>query len=109
MRGHRGGRSPGVSEEDGLDGLGRRIVDNAQALARGLLQRGFKLITGGTDNHLLLMDLRAENLTGAEAAERLEQAGIVANKNGIPFDPQGPRLCPRAAWESPKWNKSRAL
>jgi glycine hydroxymethyltransferase len=70
----------------------RRIVDNAQALARGLLQRGFKLITGGTDNHLLLMDLRAENLTGAEAAERLEQAGIVANKNGIPFDPQGPRV-----------------
>ncbi|NTV53230.1 MAG: serine hydroxymethyltransferase, partial [Candidatus Firestonebacteria bacterium] len=70
----------------------RRVVDNAQALAQGLMQRGFKLITGGTDNHLLLMDLRSENMTGAEAAGRMEQAGLVANKNGIPYDPQGPRV-----------------
>jgi glycine hydroxymethyltransferase len=50
------------------------------------------LITGGTDNHLVLLDLRKENKTGAEVAQRLENAGIVANKNGIPNDPLGPRI-----------------
>ena len=78
--------------QPGFARYARRIVDNAQALAQGLLRRGFKLITGGTENHLLLMDLRAENMTGAAAAARLEQAGLVANKNGIPYDPQGPRV-----------------
>ncbi len=70
----------------------KQIVDNAAALAQGLMNRGFKLVTGGTENHLLLMNLQSESMTGAEAAERLEQAGLVANKNGIPYDPQGPRV-----------------
>jgi glycine hydroxymethyltransferase len=70
----------------------KQVVDNAAALAQGLMKRGFKLVTGGTENHLLLMNLQSENMTGAEAAERLEQAGLVANKNGIPYDPQGPRV-----------------
>ena len=70
----------------------RRIVDNAKTLAEALLARGYRLVTGGTDNHLLLMDLRGAELTGAEAAERLDAAGIVANKNGVPFDPRPPRV-----------------
>lgn len=70
----------------------RQVVSNARALAEALTQRGFTLVTGGTDNHLLLIDLRPQGLTGADAAARLEAAGIVANKNGIPFDPQGPRI-----------------
>lgn len=69
-----------------------QIIKNAKALAEGLLAHDFDLITGGTDNHLVLLDLRALSKTGAEVAERLEQAGIVANKNGIPNDPLGPRV-----------------
>ena len=70
----------------------RQIVTNAQTLASALRERKFDLVTGGTDNHLVLVDLRGKNLTGAEAAARLEEAGIVANKNGIPNDPLGPRV-----------------
>ncbi len=70
----------------------RQIVANAQTLAAALMAQGFELSTGGTDNHLVLIDLRRENLTGAEAAARLEEAGINANKNGIPNDPRGPRV-----------------
>jgi glycine hydroxymethyltransferase len=70
----------------------RRVTGNARVLAAALVERGFTLVTGGTDNHLLLLDLRPLGLTGADAAARLEAAGIVANKNGIPFDPQGPRV-----------------
>lgn len=70
----------------------RQIVSNAQALAAALLERKFDLVTGGTDNHLILVDLRNQNMTGAEAAARLEESGIVANKNGIPNDPLGPRV-----------------
>jgi glycine hydroxymethyltransferase len=73
-------------------GYARQVADNAKTLSQSLLRRGFNLVTGGTDNHLLLLDLQAERMTGAEAAERLEQAGLVANKNGIPYDPQGPRV-----------------
>jgi glycine hydroxymethyltransferase len=70
----------------------QQIVNNAKSLAEDLLSRGFNLLTGGTENHLILIDLRNENMTGAEAARRLEEAGIVANKNGIPDDPLGPRV-----------------
>ncbi|MCD4695091.1 MAG: serine hydroxymethyltransferase, partial [Bacteroidales bacterium] len=69
-----------------------QIVKNARVLAAALLERKFNLITGGTDNHLILMDLRQENMTGDEAARRLETAGIVANKNGIPNDPLPSRV-----------------
>jgi glycine hydroxymethyltransferase len=68
----------------------RQIVANARALADGLLRRGFTLCTGGTDNHLLLLDLRDTELTGKVAQETLDQAHITVNKNGVPFDPRSP-------------------
>ncbi|NLJ36121.1 MAG: serine hydroxymethyltransferase [candidate division WS1 bacterium] len=64
----------------------RQIVRNCQALARALLEEGFELITGGTDNHLLLVDLHNKDITGREAADLLEAAGLVCNKNLIPND-----------------------
>ena len=68
----------------------RQIVQNAIALADTLLANGFRLISGGTDNHLILVDLTDKGVTGAEAQELLEQAGITVNKNSIPFDPLPP-------------------
>jgi glycine hydroxymethyltransferase len=68
----------------------RRVVDNAKTLAEGLLSRGFRLVTGGTDNHLLLIDLTPKNVTGKVAARALDVAGIVGNYNSIPFDPRKP-------------------
>ncbi len=67
-----------------------QIVRNAQALASELVKKGFDLITGGTDNHLILIDLRSKNILGKEAQLRLEKAGITTNKNAIPFDPNPP-------------------
>lgn len=68
----------------------RQIVANAKALSRGLIQRGFRLVSGGTDNHLLLLDLRETELTGKVAQETLDRARITVNKNAIPFDPRPP-------------------
>ena len=68
----------------------QQIVKNAKALANGLIKRGFKLVTGGTDNHLILIDLWNKNISGKEAQLRLEKAGITINKNAIPFDPNPP-------------------
>lgn len=65
----------------------QQIVKNAQALAAELKKLGFNLVTGGTDNHLIVVDLRNKNISGAEAAINLEKAGIVVNKNTIPYDP----------------------
>ncbi len=70
----------------------RKIVDNAKALAVSLTERGFRLVSGGTDNHLLLVDLRNLNLTGKEAERRLDEVGITVNKNTIPFDPASPNV-----------------
>jgi len=67
-----------------------QIVKNAKALAEELKKFGFNLVTGGTDNHLILIDLRNQNIDGKKAAEILEEAGIVVNKNTIPFDPNPP-------------------
>jgi glycine hydroxymethyltransferase len=67
----------------------QQILQNAQALAKGFLARGFRLVSGGTDNHLLLLDVRRKGLTGKEAETRLDSVGITVNKNTIPFDPQG--------------------
>lgn len=67
-----------------------RIVANARALAKGLMDRGFTLVSGGTDNHLLLVDLRPQGLTGKEAERLLDEIGITANKNTIPYDPESP-------------------
>jgi glycine hydroxymethyltransferase len=68
----------------------RRIVANAQALAEGLLRAGLRLVSGGTDNHLMLVDLRPKKLTGKVAEEALGKAGITVNKNMIPWDPEKP-------------------
>ncbi len=69
-----------------------QIVANAKALAEGLLSRGFTLLSGGTDNHLILMDLRDKGMTGKEAEEALERAGIAANKNTVPFEERPPSI-----------------
>ncbi|MCB9538705.1 MAG: serine hydroxymethyltransferase [Myxococcales bacterium] len=68
----------------------RAVVDNAQALAEGLLGHGFDLVSGGTDNHLLLIDLTNKGVSGKQAAAALEAAGIVCNANSVPFDPRKP-------------------
>jgi glycine hydroxymethyltransferase len=68
----------------------QQIVDNAKVLAEELLARGFRLVTGGTDNHLILIDLTNKNITGKIAAKALDRAGIVANYNAIPNDPRKP-------------------
>lgn len=66
------------------------IVKNAKAFAEGLKAEGFRLVSGGTDNHLILVDVRNKNLTGKEAEKLLDNIGITCNKNTIPFDPASP-------------------
>lgn len=68
----------------------KNIVDNAQALCKGLLDRGLDIVSGGTDNHLMLLDLRKQGLTGKEVEKLLDMAHITANKNTVPNDPQSP-------------------
>ena len=69
---------------------GKNIVENAKALCDGLLSRGLSIVSGGTDNHLMLLDLRPQNLTGKEIEKLLDEAHITANKNTVPNDPQKP-------------------
>ena len=68
------------------------VVDNAQTLARELQAAGFRLVSGGTDNHLLLVDLTRAGITGKQAEEALDRVGISVNKNAIPFDPRPPAI-----------------
>ena len=68
----------------------QNIVTNAQALAKGLLSEGFNLVSGGTDNHLMLVDLQSKNVTGKEAEKLLDAVNITCNKNSIPNDPASP-------------------
>jgi len=70
----------------------QQIVSNAKALAKSLREDGLRLVSGGTDTHLILVDLSKKSLTGDKAATILEEAGIVVNKNSIPFDPQPPSI-----------------
>ena len=65
-------------------------MKNAQALAAALVERGYAIVSGGTDTHLMLVDLRPKGLTGKEAQALLDRAGITVNKNTIPGDPQSP-------------------
>jgi glycine hydroxymethyltransferase len=67
----------------------RAIVDNARALAEGLQRRGATVVSGGTDNHLVLLDVRSFGLTGRQAELAMQDAGVVANRNSVPFDPNG--------------------
>ncbi len=68
----------------------RQVVKNAKVLARALQKRGWRIISGGTDTHLLLMDTMARGISGKEAQEKLEARGIIVNKNTIPYDPRSP-------------------
>ena len=68
----------------------KQIIKNAQALSKGLMDRGVKIISGGTDNHLMLIDLRGEKVTGKELEKRLDAAHITCNKNTVPNDPRSP-------------------
>ena len=70
----------------------KNVVANAQALSATLLKHGFNIVSGGTDSHLLLVDLRPKNLTGKASDKSLEHAGMTCNKNGIPFDPLPPAV-----------------
>jgi glycine hydroxymethyltransferase len=70
----------------------RAVLDNARALASSLAESGLAIVSGGTDSHLLLVDLRPKKLTGKIAEAALERAGITCNKNGIPFDPEKPTV-----------------
>jgi glycine hydroxymethyltransferase len=91
-----------VALKEALDpsfvGYARQVIINAQALAKGLTEQGFKIVSGGTDNHLMLMDLSPQDLGGKEIEHALELAGITVNKNTIPgekrspFDPSGIRI-----------------
>ena len=74
----------------GFRAYGQQVVRNAKALATELLERGFQLISGGTDNHLILIDLTNKGVFGKKAAQALERAGIICNYNTIPFDPRKP-------------------
>jgi len=67
-----------------------QVIKNAQALAKALTDRGFNLVSGGTDNHLILVDLQNMDITGKEAEHRLDDIGITCNKNAVPFDPRSP-------------------
>lgn len=69
-----------------------QVISNAQAMAATLQDKGYRIVSGGTDTHLFLVDLQPKGLTGVEAEEVLEQVGITVNKNMIPFDPQNPRV-----------------
>ncbi len=68
----------------------KNIIDNAQALCKGLMDRGIKIVSGGTDNHLMLVDLTNFGLTGKAVEKQLDAAHITCNKNTIPNDPQSP-------------------
>ena len=69
-----------------------QIVKNAKVLAKELMNRGFKLVSGGTDNHLMLVDLTNKGVTGKDAEAMLDEVGITVNKNTIPFDKQKPNI-----------------
>ncbi|HBD65240.1 MAG TPA: serine hydroxymethyltransferase [Clostridiales bacterium] len=76
--------------EDGFIEYQQQVLKNAVVLSQELANRGFRIVSGGTDNHLMLVDLRNKNLTGKEAEKMLDEIHITTNKNTIPFDPQSP-------------------
>jgi glycine hydroxymethyltransferase len=70
----------------------KRIVENAKALAAALTGRGFRLVSGGTDNHVMMLDVGARGISGKDAEKLLEKAGLTVNKNTIPFDTRSPMV-----------------
>ena len=82
----------GEALEPSFRAYARQVVDNARALAATLQARGFDIVAGGTDTHLMLVDLRSKKLTGKAAEESLGRAHLTCNKNGVPFDPEKPTV-----------------
>lgn len=80
----------GETLSDEFTGYAKQVIVNAQAMAKEFVQRGYNLISNGTDNHLMLIDLRNKNLTGKKAQETLDKAHITLNKNAVPFDDKSP-------------------
>ncbi|WSI05531.1 serine hydroxymethyltransferase [Sedimentibacter sp. MB31-C6] len=76
--------------EDDFKIYAQQVINNAQALSKELMNKGFRIVSGGTDNHLMLVDVRNKGLTGKEAEKMLDDIHITTNKNTIPFDPQSP-------------------
>jgi glycine hydroxymethyltransferase len=81
-----------LAMEPGFKTYAAQVVKNAAVLGSALLERGFRLVSGGTDNHMVLLDLRSRHITGKAAERLLEKAGITSNKNAIPFDPEKPAV-----------------
>lgn len=81
-----------LAQRPDFDRYQEQVVANAQALADGLQDNGFRLVSGGTDNHLVLVDMTSKDMTGKEAEALLEEAGIVVNKNMIPYDDRSPMV-----------------
>ncbi len=82
----------GEAATDGFRAYQRRVLDNAQAMAARLVERGFRLVSGGTDNHLMLLDLREEPISGKDAETALGLAGITVNKNTVPGETRSPMV-----------------
>lgn len=82
----------GEALEPSFKAYSAQVVENARVLAETLISRGFDIVSGGTDTHLMLVDLRSKGLTGVAAEESLEHAGMTCNKNGVPFDPEKPTV-----------------
>lgn len=80
----------GEALQDGFKDYQEQVLKNAKALASSLAEKGFRLVSGGTDNHLILLDVRNRGLTGKKAEALLEEINITTNKNTIPFDPESP-------------------
>lgn len=78
--------------EDSFETYAKQVISNAKALANKLISFGFKIISNGTDNHLMLIDLRNKNITGKAAQEALDEVGITCNKNAVPFDDKSPLI-----------------
>lgn len=78
------------AQTDDFKAYAQRVVDNARALGEALSSRGFRLVTGGTDNHMLVVDVTGKGVTGKQVAQALDRAGIVCNFNSIPYDPRKP-------------------
>lgn len=82
----------GEALQPGFKQYAQSVVDNAHAMSEAIVKGGFSLVSGGTDTHVLLVDLRAKSLTGKAAEATLGRAGITCNKNGVPFDPESPMV-----------------
>ncbi|MES2881784.1 MAG: serine hydroxymethyltransferase [Bacteroidota bacterium] len=80
----------GESLSDDFKAYGKQVISNAQAMAKAFVSKDYNLISGGTDNHLMLIDLRNKNITGKKAQETLDRAHITLNKNAVPFDDKSP-------------------